>query len=178
MSICASSVAAQGTKSDYERARGLRQKSANTVFKTSVRTHWFDNNNRFWYRNSLAGGASEFVLVDAQAGVRQVAFQHDRLAAALEKASGKKIDPKRLPFDRIQFSEGVSKLHFSAEGKHWTCDLTTYTVKEGEPPKKPAVARKPTRESRPRALLPPVVCSVTERRMDGVRSEQQRCPAK
>ena len=35
------------------------------VYRDVVRPHWSDDGDRFWYRNDLAGGAVEFVLVDA-----------------------------------------------------------------------------------------------------------------
>ncbi len=43
---------------------------------------------RFWYRNDLAGGAKEFVLVVPEAGTREPAFDHVRLASSLSKAEG------------------------------------------------------------------------------------------
>src|SRR5690348_15883960 len=44
------------------------------VFKMRIAPHWFDGNNRFWYRNDLPGGATELVLVDAMGGTRRPAF--------------------------------------------------------------------------------------------------------
>src|SRR5690348_16402963 len=78
-------VRAQGTAADYERAARLPQLTRDKVFKARVEPHWFDGNNKFWYRNDLAGDKREFVLVDAAKGQRQAAFDHERLAAALSK---------------------------------------------------------------------------------------------
>src|SRR5689334_5281327 len=50
------------------------------VFKAEITPHWFANNTRFWYRNDLRGGAKEFILVDAEKGQRDVAFDHKKLA--------------------------------------------------------------------------------------------------
>ena len=47
----------------------------------------FNQNNRFWYCNDLGGGKREFILVDAEDGTRELAFDHVKLAAALAKAS-------------------------------------------------------------------------------------------
>ena len=44
----------QGTRADYERAFGLREATANKVFKQQVRPNWSSDNTRFWYRNDLA----------------------------------------------------------------------------------------------------------------------------
>src|ERR1044071_4689590 len=51
------------------------------VYKSQIAPHWFQNNTRFWYRNDLRGGAKEFILVDAEKGARQPAFNHEKLAA-------------------------------------------------------------------------------------------------
>src|ERR1035441_1691233 len=56
------------------------------VYKARINPHWFQNDTRFWYRNDLKGGAKEFILVDAERGNRQPAFDHQKLAAALSKA--------------------------------------------------------------------------------------------
>ncbi len=99
------------------------------VYKARIVPHWFHDNSRFWYRNDLHGGAREFIVVDAEAGSRQPAFDHQRLAAALSKAAGKQYDAIRLPFDAIEFT-GVSKaIHFTVDGVAWNCDLESYECK-------------------------------------------------
>ncbi|HEY3787867.1 MAG TPA: DPP IV N-terminal domain-containing protein [Urbifossiella sp.] len=66
------SLSAQGTKADYARALGYRQKTANKVYRAKVEPNWIGNGDRFWYRNDLPGGKKEFVLVDAVKGTREV----------------------------------------------------------------------------------------------------------
>src|SRR5262245_10693326 len=41
------------------------------IFKDHVMPHWFAGNTKFWYENELPGGAKEFVVVDAERGVRE-----------------------------------------------------------------------------------------------------------
>ena len=43
----------------------LRERTQGKVFRDRVDPHWFADGDRFWYRNDLAGGAREFVVVDA-----------------------------------------------------------------------------------------------------------------
>ena len=124
------SVLGQGTRADYERAAKLRDATANKVFKETLRAHWLAGNQRFWYRNDLPGEAREFVLVDAEKGKREPAFDHARLAAALAKATGKAMQVRQLPVDALDFNDTPPTVLFNAEGKRWRCDLSTYELTE------------------------------------------------
>ncbi len=107
--------------------RGGRRGAGNAaVYKSQVTPHWFPNNNRFWYRNDLKGGAKEFILVDAENGRRQAAFDHGKLAAALAKAAGQEITADKLPFAEIEFLEEGKAVQFKAADKNWKCDLNSY----------------------------------------------------
>lgn len=105
-------------------ARPGREAGGRRVFRDRVEPHWFDENRRFWYRNELADGASEFIVVDAVSGTRGPAFDAGRLAAGLTAASGKETKADRLPFDRIRIEAG--QVQFPFEGGVWGCDLGTY----------------------------------------------------
>jgi dipeptidyl aminopeptidase/acylaminoacyl peptidase len=99
---------------------------AQGVYKSVVTPHWFAHDTKFWYMNALRGEAREFVLVDAEKGVRQPAFDHDKLAAALSKAAGKEFKADHLPFTSIEFSEDGKSVKFDAADKSWRCDLDSY----------------------------------------------------
>src|ERR1043166_3639175 len=96
------------------------------VYKESVTPHWFATNTQFWYRNNLPGGAKEFILVHAEKGTRQRAFDHAKLAKALSTASGKEFTADKLPFDGFEFIEDGRAVRFEAAAKTWKCDLNTY----------------------------------------------------
>ncbi len=96
------------------------------VYKAAITPHWFANDSRFWYRNDLAGGAKEFVLVDAEGGTRQMAFDHAKLAASLSKATKIEYKPDHLPFDAIEFVNDAKAIQFRVAGMIWKCDLLTY----------------------------------------------------
>src|SRR5688500_8743463 len=67
------------------------------VYKARITPHWFDGGARFWYQNDLAGGKREFLLVDAEKGKRERAFDHEKLAAALVEAGMVEAAADRLP---------------------------------------------------------------------------------
>jgi dipeptidyl-peptidase-4 len=128
--LTARDVLAQGTRSDYERALNLRKITTNKVFKQKVTPYWLSDNIQFWYRNDLADGVREYILVNAETGVRQQAFDHERLATELIEVTGKDIQADRLPIDRLKFGKSTSELLFTCQGKRWKCDLRTYKLQE------------------------------------------------
>ena len=124
-------AAAQGTRADYERAANLRKTTQNKVFKSDVRPHWFANNMRFWYRNDLPDEAREFIVVDAERGTRQSAFDHVRVAASLSRLVGKEVSANKLPVERLNFPDDKSVILLGRE-KSWSLDLRSYEIKPFE----------------------------------------------
>ena len=145
----AKEVAAQGTRSDYERAFNLRKVTANKVFKQRVVPHWFADSKQFWYRNDLTDEAREFILVSAETGTRRPAFDHERLAAVLAKTTGEEIQADRLPIDKLEFSEIGPELRFTFQGKQWKCDLSSYEVREVPKDEQTTSTLQPQTEVRP-----------------------------
>lgn len=78
-----------------ERDAGLER----GVYRTRITPHWLTNSAQFWYRNDLRGGTREFVLVDAERGTRELAFDHKRVAQLIGA-----LDGAHLPVDDLQFS--------------------------------------------------------------------------
>src|SRR6266496_679364 len=70
---CAEAADDESTPAE-ERASPQRLARTNSgprrVFRDQVTPHWFKNDSRFWYRNDLREGAKEFVLIDAEHGLR------------------------------------------------------------------------------------------------------------
>ncbi|MHC4351530.1 MAG: prolyl oligopeptidase family serine peptidase [Planctomycetota bacterium] len=129
-------LAADNSRLPQQRRRGPR--SGNRAYKTRIIPHWFAGNTRFWYRNDLRDGEREFIVVDASEGVRQQAFDHERLAKALRDAGLEETDAERLPIEKLNFKPDDDALVFSADGNYWQCSLKTYDLRqlEGEEAKK------------------------------------------
>lgn len=106
--------------------RGRFGGSERGVYKAQITPHWFQENTRFWYRNDLHDGTKEFIVVDAEHGTRQAAFDHQKLAASLSKAAGKEFKPDKLPFTEIEFVHGGKDIQFEVAGTGWRCDLSNY----------------------------------------------------
>jgi dienelactone hydrolase len=118
---------AQGTRSDYKRAAGMKELTANKVFKSSVSPHWFTDNTQFWYRNNTRGGGREFIVVDAVKGIRKRAFDHEKAAAALSKATGRKHTGGQLAVESIEFLKGDA-LRLDFKGESWEYNPKTAKV--------------------------------------------------
>lgn len=117
------------------------------IFKDRITPHWLADNTRFWYRNDLAGRAEEFILVVADRGTREPAFDHARLAASLSKATGTEIAADRLPFDDIAYIDDGQAIEFRADDATWKCVLASYECSKTDAA--PPEATPPAAESGP-----------------------------
>jgi dipeptidyl aminopeptidase/acylaminoacyl peptidase len=75
------------------------------------------------------------VLVDAAAGTKQPAFDHERLAASLSASMTGSYGATTLPFTSLTFEGDGAQIRFVAEGSQWRCDTSAYgCVDIGPPP--------------------------------------------
>ncbi|HLJ91158.1 MAG TPA: DPP IV N-terminal domain-containing protein [Candidatus Angelobacter sp.] len=127
--ICANvcSCFAQGTLTDYQRAeRFLPWNVRKLVAEGRVFPRWIGDSHRFWYLKEGHGSPSkQFILVDAERGTQEPAFDSARIAAELSKQIGKPVQPESLPFDDVQFTE-PNAIEFKAADLSWKCDLKEY----------------------------------------------------
>jgi len=147
----APALSAQGTLADYQRAQGLQAKARGLVINTAGAINWIGDSDRFWYSRPVKGG-TEFMLVDAVAGVKKSAFDHDRLAAAISVAAGHPYTGLALPFAPdpngrggggrgaavsppmtapLTFVDGDRSIQFGAGGFLYTCTVTDYNCTKG-----------------------------------------------
>ena len=98
------------------------------AYKDRVEPHWFAADTRFWYRNDLPRGRREFVVVDTAKGMREPAFDHERVARRVSKETGKDVAADRLPVDSIEFADGGKSVLLKGTGGPWSLDLASYAV--------------------------------------------------
>ena len=141
---------AQGTLADYQRARELRTKARDLVVGTPGAVTWIGNTDHFWYPKTVKGG-TEFVLVNADAGTKNPAFDQDKLAVAISKATGHTYTALKLPFAPTQgrpgarpvadvtatapltFLDDEHSIQFEIDGTLYKCTLSDYTCTKGGP---------------------------------------------
>lgn len=136
------SVRAQGTRADYERAFRFRERFEGLALNIVDRVAWIEGTHRFWYRRSVKGG-HEFMLVDAETLVKRPAFDHARLAASLSAATGRSYTATTLPFATLTFVDQERAIEFVALDATWRCTLSDYACRRigPAPPGPPGGAR-------------------------------------
>ena len=109
-----------------------RRSFSNGAYKLSITPHWFAENTRFWYRNDLRDNQREFILVDAAAGKRTLAFDHERLAESLRTAGIDDARPEKLPIESLEFDDEARIIKFRVGEQGWRCDLQSYRLEKVE----------------------------------------------
>jgi hypothetical protein len=93
--------------------------------------------DNFWYRKAVPGG-HVWLNVDAQHGVKEPLFDHQRLAIELTIRTGVDYTPLTLPFadpaarfvvkydgSNAYVQEGAMAVEFAHGSDYWRCDLQT-----------------------------------------------------
>ena len=131
------------------------------VYKSRINAQWSEDNTHFWYRNDLAKGHREFVLVDMDKGMRRLAFDHKKLADVLSKISQNQVEAHKLPIDGLSFDLSNDTVPFRAFGRFFICELKTHALTQLEKPKNVIKRRKSetedpnnNKERKPRSYRP------------------------
>jgi dipeptidyl aminopeptidase/acylaminoacyl peptidase len=121
------------TAADYQRAQSLREQFESAAVFVPDAPTWVGTTHRFYYRRSLANGF-EFVMVDADTQQKSPAFDHNRLADSLSRASGRAYSGTQLPFNSFTFNDTLSAIEMTIGGARWTCTLADYACRTPELP--------------------------------------------
>lgn len=141
------SVEAEEPVDARERSDNWRRFVSGKFVGESLDPHWYENGDRFWYRREMAEGKSAFMVVDAKDGTEEPAFDHERLAEALEGV-GVSADSEKLPFNAIRI-EGV-QIRFEVANKNWVYDTGDQTLVVEDSEGESASASSRNREDRRR----------------------------
>ncbi|MDR2414385.1 MAG: DPP IV N-terminal domain-containing protein [Odoribacteraceae bacterium] len=123
---------ARDLKERYANADAFRQKYTDGYYRGNVAPAWIENTSCFWYSTRTPRG-TEFFLVDAKKRDKQPAFDQEALAKVLGKGKKEAIDPYKLPFSSISFSDGIKKIKFTIRDSTFTYDVARQrvTAREG-----------------------------------------------
>lgn len=122
-SMSCTSLWAQGTVEDYNRAYELREKyNAKHVLYAGVVPHWVDQTSAFWYVRQTEKG-KEYVKVDAASKKRTALFDQQKMAAALTEKAGRAINAYNLPLQNCRLNISLDTLRFQLDGKFWAYSI-------------------------------------------------------
>ncbi len=108
-----SAALGQGTSADYERSATYGRRHDGLVYRDRVNPNWFGEElNHFWYRVQTGQNSHQFILVDADAGTRQLAFDHATLARQLATSTGMSLDERALDLTGLRFVDDLSACRF------------------------------------------------------------------
>ncbi len=162
-SIPLATASAQGTLADYQRGHALQAKARDLVVNLPGTPNWVGDTNRFWYTRSVKGG-TEFMLVDASSASKAPAFDHQKLAEAINSVSGGHYTALALPFapatggrgaaaaptggrgapgpppGALIFADSTQSIEFGAAGFLYKCTLADYQCTKGAAIPLPATA--------------------------------------
>jgi dipeptidyl aminopeptidase/acylaminoacyl peptidase len=112
-------------KGAYRNASLLDSTIRGQTYKLTVKAHWQEGEQVFWYRNYLADSTLEFIKVDVPKGKKSPAFDHGKLATALSVILDTVVTAARLPVTDLVFKGNT--LLIEAKGKWFSCHLPDYT---------------------------------------------------
>jgi dienelactone hydrolase len=160
LGFAAPALYAQGTLADYQRAHDLQEKARGLVINEPGPPNWIGDSHHFWYAHTVKGGA-EYMLVDADAATKKVAFDHAKLAEAINKATDGKYTAETLPFSAgigrpgarrgfggpqqtapLTFVDDEKAIEFGVKGSMYKCDLQAYTCNKTGPIAAPGANRR------------------------------------
>ena len=142
-------VFAQGTLEEYKRAQALPVTARGLVVNLPGPPNWIGGSDHFWYWRTVKGG-TEFVVADAGAGSKKLAFDHEKMATAINAASNGHYTGLTLPFappagrgagagarpvtaSALTFVDNERSIEFGANGFFWKCSLATdYVCTKGD----------------------------------------------
>ena len=129
----ASSVHAQGTIADYERANGLRAKYEAAAIDMAGTPSWIGTTHRFWYRK-LSRGVSEYVIYEADTLRKQPAFNHAKIAASLSQLTGNTYKPHELSLAQLRFDNSIGSFTATIDGTNVRCSISDSACTRVDPP--------------------------------------------
>ncbi|MEO5891337.1 MAG: prolyl oligopeptidase family serine peptidase [Ferruginibacter sp.] len=111
----------------YKKAANLDSLAPNSVFKSNVKAWWQEDGNSFLYRNYLPGEKSEYLYVNSADGTKRLAFDHVKLASALNKIGDTVFMADKLPITKMQLDKSHQNMFALVRKKWYKCNLKNYT---------------------------------------------------
>ncbi|WAC41936.1 S9 family peptidase [Pedobacter sp. SL55] len=118
------------TEQDYARAEQfLGYNIEPLVTEGASRPVWVGE--QFWYLSKTNNG-SQFLWVDPVKKTKKPLFDHQQLAVALSKATGKTYQASKLPFQSLAYDTDAATIKFVAEEQSWVYNINNNALTENK----------------------------------------------
>ncbi len=102
----------------YRRAAAIQaQRNDGWLLNETIVPHWIPGTDQVWYVRQTPSGR-RYLVVDAPTGAKSDLFDHDKLAAALTKATSKPASAENLKLAAV-YADHDRNLQFTYQGKPW-----------------------------------------------------------
>jgi dipeptidyl aminopeptidase/acylaminoacyl peptidase len=128
-----STLSAQGTAADYERANALKEKYEAAAIDIAGIPSWIGNTHRLWYRK-LSRGVNAYMIFDADTLQKNAAFDHDKIAASLSKLTNNTYKPHDLSLPQLRFDNNVTSFTATIDGLAVRCTIADSACTKFESP--------------------------------------------
>jgi dipeptidyl aminopeptidase/acylaminoacyl peptidase len=128
-----STLSAQGTAADYERANALKGKYEAAAIDIAGIPSWIGNTHRLWYRK-LSRGVNAYMIFDADTLQKNAAFDHDKIAASLSKLTNNTYKPHDLSLPQLRFDNNVTSFTATIDGLAVRCTIADSACTKFESP--------------------------------------------
>jgi dipeptidyl aminopeptidase/acylaminoacyl peptidase len=110
------------TFKDYQRAESfLGYHTSKLIDGGNINPNWLSG-DRFWYENKAAN-PTEFLIVDPAKKSKNPAFDPQKLAVALTKATGKSYDKNNLPIQFVNIENDEKSMRFNLDKTDYIYNL-------------------------------------------------------
>ena len=117
----------QFTVAEYEAAAKHMDISLLGLVYNQVSESSFVNRNKLLYSTTNKNG-QKFILVNATSKIKEVAFDHEKLAKILSLEIGQKIKATALPISDVSFTNDLKQLRFTAFEQKYSYNLEAYSI--------------------------------------------------
>ncbi|MDD4646183.1 MAG: DPP IV N-terminal domain-containing protein [Bacteroidales bacterium] len=124
-------INAQGTLTDYDKAKNLGKLVSDKILHSGVKPEWIGKTSTFWY-STLTEKGTEYYLVNAATAKKSAAFDAEKLAAQLATQTGKPVKSGELNLRALKFSDDLKTATFNNEGFEWIVDLKKKSLTKGK----------------------------------------------
>ena len=128
-----STVFAQGTAADYERANGLKAKYEAAAIDIAGVPSWIGNTHRLWYRK-LTRGVNVYMIFDADTKQKNAAFDHDKIAASLSKLTNNPYKSNDLTLPQLRFDNNITSFTTTIDNVVVRCTIADSACTKVETP--------------------------------------------